>query len=840
MNQYSVIIPTMWRCPLITIPFLAELAAHNKIKEVIVIDNDRSNRPTLIPTHEKITIYNFPSNIFVNPAWNFGVSIAQSDLLCILNDDISFDLNLLDKLEPYITPNYGVSGLCPGEKDFNQPPYINGNIDIIPWAGHHTYGFGCLFFLHKTNWKPIPEGLDIYFGDNYIFDIQLTSGRTNYLITNVKFKGHFAQTTSDSNLINGVLAKEAIIYEKVFRDMNAEQILLNEYTSACNQPSDIRKHVSVLNTLAKECDSVVELGVRTGVSTRAFLVSNVRLRSYDIEMNDRVTELFRVAQSLGKDMQYIMGDSLSLDIEPADMMLVDTVHSYDQVTGELNRHANKIRKYIAFHDTYTFGLGQENVLSAVLDFIMRNPEWSLHHYDVEDNGLTVIKRNAVKAAKSQNKKTVLIALPTNRNVETETLKSIYDQILPENVDTELQFFYGYQIDQIRNLIAEWGKRYDYLFCVDSDIVLPPDALAKLIAADKDVVSGLYIQRKPGHHILEIYEDAPNGGTQNAKWENLKGRGLVEIAGCGFGCVLVKGNVLRTMPYPHFVYKSALDHAFTFSEDVYFCLEARKHGFKIWADTSLLCEHIHVTKMIVDNNQTINHLSRHIGKEYNSNTNSSTVINRYTEISNGIDLPPEHKGYLHMIASQHKIYPRVIYDIGASVLHWSKYAKALWPNSKIIPFEAMQYADKFYEQNGITEYANVLLTDQDGKQVKFYQDLMNPGGNSYYQETTGMFKEEHAVTRTGITLDTIVAQRGFPMPDMIKMDTQGSELDILKGAENVLKHVYDIIIEAQHVEYNRGAPKIHEVKQYLESKGFRQIAHFTSGDVDGDYHFKRIF
>lgn len=836
--KYTVIIPTMWRCPHITIPFLAELSACHAVEEVIVIDNDPDKRPVHIP-QGKITLWCFGKNIYVNPAWNFGVKQAKTDLICIVNDDIAFDVRVFDKLVPYLTPDSGVTGLCPGEKDFNQTPITTGSIDIIPWNGEHTYGYGCLFFLNKQNWQDIPKGLDVYYGDNYIFDLQLTKGRTNYLITNMRFKGHFAQTTSDTNISGGFLDRETPIYQRISTEMNSQEILQREFVAACNTVSDINKHVPVLHRLAQECNSVIELGVRTGVSTRAFLPLDVKLRSYDIEADHRVSELFLVANSQGKDMQYIMGDSLKIDVEPADLMFVDTVHSYEQVSAELARHGNKIRKYIAFHDTFVFGLGQENVLSAVIDFVMANPEWEFYHYDTENNGLTVIKRKSFV-----QKKTILIALPTNRNVETETLKSIYDQVLPDGVETELQFFYGYQIDQIRNLIAEWGKRYDYLFCVDSDIVLPKDALARLLSADKDVVSGLYIQRKPGHHILEIYEDTPNGGTQNVKWENLKGRGLVEIAGCGFGCVLVKGDVLRKMPYPHFVYKSALDHAFTFSEDVYFCLEARRHGFKIWADSSLLCEHIHSMRMIVDDipptPAIINPVANHTEiKSLSKSLDQEQVIARYKEIQQGIDLPPEHKSYLHMLATQHKIQPRVIYDIGSSVLHWTRYAKQLWPNARIIPFEAMQHADKFYERNGIAEYVNELITDRDGKTVKFYQDLLNPGGNSYYQETTGMFTEEHATMRTGISLDTIVAQRGFPMPDMIKMDTQGSELDILRGAPNVLKHVFDIIIEAQHVEYNKGAPSINEVRSFLEMNGFRQIAHFAAGNVDGDYHFKRI-
>jgi glycosyltransferase involved in cell wall biosynthesis len=188
-------------------------------------------------------------------------------------------------------------------------------------------------------------------------------------------------------------------------------------------------------------------------------------------------------------------------------------------------------------------------------------------------------------------KTILIAIPTNKYIEPETFKSIYDQEVPEGYKTEFQFFYGYQIDQIRNLIAEWAKNYDYLFSVDSDIILPKDALRKMIAADKDIVSGMYIQRIPNSHILEIYMVNKNGGIVNIPDEFIAPyNGLVEIAGCGFGCCLVKGEVFRAMEYPHFYYKSAIDHNDTVSEDIYFCKKARDLEFKIWVDTTIKCDH----------------------------------------------------------------------------------------------------------------------------------------------------------------------------------------------------------------------------------------------------------
>lgn len=197
----------------------------------------------------------------------------------------------------------------------------------------------------------------------------------------------------------------------------------------------------------------------------------------------------------------------------------------------------------------------------------------------------------IESEKGSTMKKILIAVPTNKYIEPETFKSLYDLEIPDGYETEFQYFYGYQIDQIRNLIAEWAKRYDYLLSVDSDIVLPRDSLKKMLAADKDIVTGLYIQRIPDTHTLEVYMVTSNGGMTNIPHELLaKHNGLVEVAGCGFGCVLIKGDVFRKMEYPHFFYQSALDHKNTVSEDVFFCKKARDLGFTIWADTTIKCDH----------------------------------------------------------------------------------------------------------------------------------------------------------------------------------------------------------------------------------------------------------
>jgi len=168
------------------------------------------------------------------------------------------------------------------------------------------------------------------------------------------------------------------------------KLLENEYQNACSSQTDIFKHLPTLRNLAKECNHVTEMGVRTGQSTRALLVEPVILRSYDLYLDNDVSKLFELARSADKDVQYIQADTLKLEIEETDLLFIDTEHTYEQLSAELELHHNKARKYIAFHDTdkpYA-----EVLLPAIIEFMIKHPEWDFHYHSKECHGFTVIRR----------------------------------------------------------------------------------------------------------------------------------------------------------------------------------------------------------------------------------------------------------------------------------------------------------------------------------------------------------------------------------------------------------------------------------------------------------------
>ena len=66
---------------------------------------------------------------------------------------------------------------------------------------------------------------------------------------------------------------------------------------------------------------------------------------------------------------------------------------------------------------------------------------------------------------------------------------------------------------------------------------------------------------------------------------------------------------------------------------------------------------------------------------------------------------------------------------------------------------------------------------------------------------------------------MVKKENLPYPNFIKIDTQGSELDILKGSQQSISECNLIYLECPIIEYNLKAPNITEYIKYLESVGF---------------------
>lgn len=187
--------------------------------------------------------------------------------------------------------------------------------------------------------------------------------------------------------------------------------LFHRYYRACYKPSDMHEHMPNLKMYADECEHVTEMGVRGIVSTYAFLMSKCKsLVSIDIVNpsvhGSDINDVYILANQIGKNFNFIQGDTLKIEISPTDLLFIDTLHAYDQLKQELALHAKKAKKYIIMHDTVTFGefghtvedpanryANVKGLNFAIQEFLeAHRNEWAYDRIYYNCNGLTVLKR----------------------------------------------------------------------------------------------------------------------------------------------------------------------------------------------------------------------------------------------------------------------------------------------------------------------------------------------------------------------------------------------------------------------------------------------------------------
>jgi hypothetical protein len=176
-----------------------------------------------------------------------------------------------------------------------------------------------------------------------------------------------------------------------------EGVALDEVvkTLISDQKCAINEHLGTLQHYASLCEHVTEFGVERGNSTSAFLLAQPKvLRSYDIVPLSCYEALLAIKGET--DFKFIQEDVLKVDIEPTDLLFIDTYHDFSQLYAELFSHAFKVRRYILLHDTESFGMkGQHEdmgVLPAIAKFLLYNTEWRVKQHYRNCNGLTILEK----------------------------------------------------------------------------------------------------------------------------------------------------------------------------------------------------------------------------------------------------------------------------------------------------------------------------------------------------------------------------------------------------------------------------------------------------------------
>jgi len=161
-------------------------------------------------------------------------------------------------------------------------------------------------------------------------------------------------------------------------------------------------------------------------------------------------------------------------------------------------------------------------------------------------------------------------------------------------ECQVAFQIGSLIYTSRDDLARYAmkEKFDYVLWLDSDMVFPDDFHEHMFQTmtdnNLDILSGIYFKRKPPYSPVLFDKMKLKGKTWDYSWVEDIPSSLFEIEACGFGCVLLKTEVLLSVQMKHGYLFHPMQNG---GEDVAFCCRARDCGYKIMCDPTIVCGHV---------------------------------------------------------------------------------------------------------------------------------------------------------------------------------------------------------------------------------------------------------
>ncbi|MBL7147504.1 MAG: hypothetical protein ISS82_01630 [Nanoarchaeota archaeon] len=166
----------------------------------------------------------------------------------------------------------------------------------------------------------------------------------------------------------------------------------------------------------------------------------------------------------------------------------------------------------------------------------------------------------------------------------------YNKIKSLGVNVIKDKYYEKARDRIvssRNLLKErcLKNSYDYLFSLEQDVIPPLDVIERLLKHGKKIIGALYFKLEDEDTLSPLAWVHHEGNyARRLNYSDTVEPRLMEVITCGLGCVLIHKDVLEKVNFRYDKNKKSFD-------DIWFGIDAREHGFKLYLDTSIKCKHL---------------------------------------------------------------------------------------------------------------------------------------------------------------------------------------------------------------------------------------------------------
>lgn len=200
----------------------------------------------------------------------------------------------------------------------------------------------------------------------------------------------------------------------------------------------------------------------------------------------------------------------------------------------------------------------------------------------------------------------------------------------------------------------------------------------------------------------------------------------------------------------------------------------------------------------------------------------------------------------------RLSPATVVDVGANVGQFSLLISALHPNARLIAFEPMPDAAatwrRLFDGSGRAEVHTVAIgakaeTATLHVSARADSSSLLPIGEG--QTTVFPGTEEAGTLAIAVApLDAFVSAADIQRPALLKIDVQGYELEVLRGAESLLPCFDHVYVEASFMTLYEGQPLFDEVAAFLTARGFREAGRYNLSlddagkPVQADFLFAR--
>ena len=218
MSKVSAIIPTLWRAKEFTDHLVNVLVEDESVGEIIIIDNAPAD---FFYDNEKVITFWSIENMYVNPSWNLGIKESSYDKFIIFNDDIIIPYNFVSQLEHLLTEDKGLVGID-SRGVIQVDSFSSENITFLDREialksiVNRNWGFGIAFGGHHKSYHKIPENIRIWYGDDYLVQMNNEQGKVNYVIDDIPIFTRMS-ATSDAEEFNEIKNVDTLMYDRIIK-----------------------------------------------------------------------------------------------------------------------------------------------------------------------------------------------------------------------------------------------------------------------------------------------------------------------------------------------------------------------------------------------------------------------------------------------------------------------------------------------------------------------------------------------------------------------------------------------------------------------------------------------